>query len=259
MPRIAPKHPNYMANLQDSTDLFMAGEPDYSTWHLVPQAPSSYSIHITCQIENLGWLLEQLPKPFGIFDPNYRGYFVEVGAYDGIHYSNIMPWAKNWNGIMVEPMPENVALLQAAHKDKPWLHVEPVACGEKEGNIPMFFEREGSRLATTGQSAFMVPLVTLDSLLEKHKVESGFDLLVIDTEDYERLVLYGFTLTRWLPLLCIVETHEWQRLYIHRYFREHYRIYSEDHLNTLFVRRDWSPGDDNPCPCVPKEDVVIQT
>jgi FkbM family methyltransferase len=209
---------------------------------LIPQAPSSYKVHETCQIENLGYLLEQLPKPFGIFDPDYRGRFVEVGAFDGITYSNVWGLARDgWSGIMIEPMPENLEKLYEEHKDSPQIIVVPVACSDKEGVLPMFFEREGSREAKPNELCHQIKTMRLDDILNEVGWKPDFDLLVIDVEDHEQPVLRGFDLAYWRPKLAIIETHGHQRGIIHGIFESLYRIYSEDGLNTLFVRRDWCP------------------
>lgn len=209
---------------------------------LIPQSKSSYEVHETCQIENFGYLLEQLPKPFGIFNPDYRGRFVEVGAFDGITYSNVWGLAKaGWSGVMIEPMPENLEKLYAEHKDRPNIIVVPVACSDKEGVLPMFFEREGSREAKALELYHQIKTLPLDSILTDIKWHTDFDLLVIDTEDYEQPVLNGFKLGYWKPKLAIIETHGWQREWIHERFAPLYRVYSEDGLNTLFVRKDWCP------------------
>lgn len=207
---------------------------------LIPQSPSSYNIEPTCQIENLGLLLEQLPKPFGIFNPNYLGRFVEVGAFDGKTYSNVWSFIEaSWAGIMIEPMPENFALMKENLKDKPWIIMKNVACGEKWGAVKMFFEREGSREAKPDQVHHVIRTVTLDSILHKHRWTPNFDILVIDTEDMEKEVLAGFTLSYWKPLLAIIETHAPLRPIVHDIFDKDYSTYSEDGLNTLFTRRDW--------------------
>lgn len=209
---------------------------------LIPQSKSSYEVHPTCQIENLGWLLEQLPSPFGIFHFEKKGRLVEVGAFDGITYSNHYGLlSAGWPAILIEPMPENFSKCAEEHKHKPWVVCENVAVGEKEGTLDMFFEREGSRIAKPDEQKVSIPVKTLDSILKKHKWKPDFDLLVIDTEDYEQPVLKGFDLEYYRPKLCIIETHGWQRHWIHNWFSKLYRIYSEDGLNTLFVRKDWCP------------------
>lgn len=203
---------------------------------MIPQAPSSYEIHETCQIENLGSIYE---KVFGV---QRRKRFVEVGAFDGKVYSNVWGLARaGWAGIMIEPMEENFLKCIEEHKDHPWIKVEPVACGEKEGMIRMFFEREGSRLAQTAEEMAgqrPIPVMTLDSILEKHGWQPDFELLVVDVEDYEREVLNGFTLAKWRPKLAIIETHAIIRPFAHVYFDQAYCTIYEDGLNTIFLRRD---------------------
>ena len=210
---------------------------------MIAQAPSSYLVHPTCQVENLGWLLEQLPRPFGLFHSNLPdGKIVEVGSFDGATYSNCWGLIKaSWPAILIEPMLENVTRCLAEHKNRPWVIVEPVACGEADGNMQMHFEREGSRLAKEGEDRITVPMTTLNAILRKHDWQPDFDMLVIDVENYEQEVLKGFDLEFYRPKLCIVETHGWHREVIHQRFDKLYRVFFEDGLNTLFVRRDWCP------------------
>lgn len=104
-----------------------------------------------------------------------------------------------------------------------------------------FFEREGSRLAQDGEPRITVPMMTLNAILKKHDWQPDFDMLVIDVEGAEQYVLRGFDLDYYRPKLCIIETHSFQRKAIHEWFAKDYRVYSEDNLNTLFVRKDWSP------------------
>lgn len=210
---------------------------------LIPQAPSSYSIEETCQIENLGSLYEALPFPFGIFDPNYKGRFVEVGSFDGPTYSNVWGFIKaGWKGIMIEPMPGNLGLLAGNLSNIPSnrVVVEPMAASDKPGLIPMFFEREGSREAKPGELTHQIQAMRLDDILERNRWEPDFDILVIDVETHEQPVLRGFDLAKWQPKVAIVEAYHWQREWIINYFNG-YRVHYADGLNVIFAREDWSP------------------
>jgi FkbM family methyltransferase len=208
---------------------------------MIPQSASSYEIEPSCQIENLGWLLEQLPAPFGkrtsLSSP---GRLVEVGAFDGRTYSNTWGLIKDkWPAILIEPMLENVIRCLAEHKNRSWVIVEPVACGDSDGNLQLFFEREGSRLAKEGEPQTSVPMTTLNAVLRRHDWQPDFDMLVIDVEEFEQPVLRGFDLEFYRPKLCIIETYGWQREVIHQWFDKLYTIFYEDGLNTIFARRDW--------------------
>ena len=207
---------------------------------LIPQNPSSYEIEPSCQIENLGWLLEQLPFPFGQQLTHRTGRLVEVGSFDGRTYSNIWGLIKaGWPAILIEPMLENVIRCLAEHKNRPWVIVEPVACGDSEGNLQLFFEREGSRIAKAGEPQTSVPMTTLNAILKRHDWQPDFDMLVIDVEEFEQPVLRGFDLEDYRPKLVIIETYGWQRETIHQWFEKLYTIFYEDGLNTIFARRDW--------------------
>lgn len=210
---------------------------------LIPQAPSSYAIEETCQIENLGKLYEDLPKPFGIFDPNYKGRFVEVGAFDGPTYSNVWQFVKaGWTGIMIEPMPDNLTKLRDNLSSVPNHNVTvvPMAASDNPGLIPMFFEREGSREAKPGELTHQIQAMRLDDILEWLKVEPNFDILVIDVETHEQPVLRGFDLAKWGPKVAIVEAYDWQRDWILKFFGG-YHLYYADGLNVILVRKDWCP------------------
>ena len=55
----------------------------------------------SCQIKKLDEYFHD------IFGSKSDGYFIEVGAYDGISFSNTIPLVKNnWNGIYIEPVNE---------------------------------------------------------------------------------------------------------------------------------------------------------
>lgn len=210
---------------------------------LIPQAQSSYAIEETCQIENLGKLYEDLPKPFGIFDPEYEGRFVEVGSFDGPTYSNVWQFVKaGWKGIMIEPMEENRAKLRDNLIKIPHSRVilEPLACSDRPGLVPMFFEREGSREAKPGELTHMVQAMRLDDILEADRWEPDFDILVIDVETHEQPVLRGFDLAKWGPKVAIVEAYDWQREWILKRF-DGYNLYYADGLNVILVRKDWCP------------------
>jgi hypothetical protein len=127
----------------------------------------------------------------------------------------------------------------AEHKNRPWVIVEPVACGDSEGNLQLFFEREGSRIAKAGEPQTSVPMTTLNAILKRHDWQPDFDMLVIDVEEFEQPVLRGFDLEYYRPKLVIIETYGWQRETIHQWFEKLYTIFYEDGLNTIFARRDW--------------------
>ena len=85
--------------------------------HYYPQQPS-------CQIPNAWWL-------FSMFLGERRnGYFVEVGAYDGVFVSNTWGLAvREWEGLMLEPVPHLARLCRDNHSNHPWVRVIESAAG----------------------------------------------------------------------------------------------------------------------------------
>ena len=64
----------------------------------------------TCQISNM-WLIFET-----FFGQRTEGLFVEVGAFDGVLYSNT--WglaARGWRGLLIEPVPEFAAVACHEH------------------------------------------------------------------------------------------------------------------------------------------------
>lgn len=207
---------------------------DFATFQ---QDESSYYIHPTCQVVNLGAHYENV---FGIGKNDGR--YVEVGAFTGAIYSNVYGLAlAGWKGIAIEPMPENLGPLREAYANLPNIIIEPVAASSSNAPLVMFSEREGSRLKEETNPRNL-PIITvesrtLDSILEKHNWEPDFELLVIDTEGHEEDVMTGFTVEKWRPKLIIMETAG-RRPKLHNLIKNRYDILFEDGLNTLFIRRE---------------------
>lgn len=151
-----------------------------------------------------------------------RGYFVEVGAFDGERFSNTSWLADNgWRGLYVEPSPTYAKLCRLRHIFN-GVEVENVGVGDETTTLPL---REIGALSTLSQDAVdsylqiewsvrqmakkagsaMVPVHRLDDLLARHKVEAGFDMLVIDVGGFEEKVVSGFDIARWRPTLIIAE------------------------------------------------------
>jgi len=163
----------------------------------------------TCQIPCLEALY------YGIFG-NRTGLFVEVGAHDGVTYSNTWPLATlGWEGIYVEPIPEFATKCRENHAFHPDIYVEECAVGSEDGVLDMHTNGQlftGSRelgliLGVEEQVYISVIQRTLDSILHQYSVDK-IDLVVIDVEGMELEVLAGFNIPKYLPTMIIIEAHE---------------------------------------------------
>jgi hypothetical protein len=91
------------------------------------------------------------------------------------------------------------------------------------------------------QYVIMVPVRTLDDILEEANAPTPIDLLSIDVEGHELEVLRGFDLVRWQPRLIMLEDHV-NNLKKHRLLRRAgYRLIRRVGFNGWYVPDESSP------------------
>lgn len=204
----------------------------------------AFVVHPTCQIPGLPEIYEK------VFGPDFIGSFVEVGAFDGMTYSNTWGLANaGWTGIYIEAHPDFARQCIYNHSINPRIDVIPVACGSRNGEIELTVFGEVSTTVLSkwnrdwgmneNTPRLLVPMKTLDSL-----VAHQFDLLVIDVEEAEIEVLRGFTIEKYQPKMVIIELHEkqgtnpdqkgWQTPWVDNYMKGYRKIYA-DSINTIYV------------------------
>ncbi len=157
--------------------------------------------------------------------PDTPGFFIELGAYDGVMQSNsILFEASGWNGLLVEPNPANYAKCVRA---RPNAIVEHAACVASDyqqryttitdvGLMSMTNEsvlhggaREewlvrGESFIDRKRQEIDVPAETLSSILDKHHIEK-VNLMLLDVEGAEIEVLKGLDMTRHAPEYIVAE------------------------------------------------------
>lgn len=159
---------------------------------------------------------EKLDKLFqDCFGYKTDGTFVEVGAYDGRSWSHTFAIAEmGWKGVYVEPVPELAALCIKNHAKHRDVTTCCCAAGRTNGLTELHIEPDSICGSTMNLSIcknpikLLVPMLTLDTILEAAKIQPGFDVLSIDVEFAELEVLAGFTLERWMPKMMIIELCE---------------------------------------------------
>ncbi len=150
------------------------------------------------------------------------GFFVDVGAFDGIHLSNTYVFEKRgWSGICVEAARPYYEMCAANRPRSRCVHA---ACGAQEHEAVEFqFERGGlfsgtkvdaewvsdthARLGVpfAGFERAKVPGTTLDRLLGDGVRE--VDFISIDVEGAEIDVLAGCDLDRYRPRVLVIEAN----------------------------------------------------
>lgn len=148
--------------------------------------------------------------------PTANGTCVEVGANDGIKFSNSYYFEKKgWRCILVEPTAElcerirksrNSIIFECAASDVEGEAVFHIAEGvdlysslEQQSTMANFMSSENVHIKDV-----TVKTRRLDSILLESDIKN-IDFISIDVEGHEISVLNGFSINRWKPRIVIIE------------------------------------------------------
>lgn len=163
------------------------------------------------------------------FDFKRNGAYLDVGAFDGVHFSNTYLFDQaGWQGVCVEPHPAIFSYLVQNRPDSKCLHAACVSDMNK--NETTIFCEEIGLLSTThkapgyenfvkdrykkrglafsGFKTVIVPAITVDEILLRHFPGNvNIDLVSIDVEGAEMDVLQGFDVKRHKPGIIVIESN----------------------------------------------------
>jgi len=183
---------------------------------------------ITDNLQSRKILLDLLPTSnsqtgqdlMAIFKNDFKlgGFFVEIGATDGVGISNTLMLAQEfqWKGILCEPSAfwkENLV------KNRPESIIETRCCWSKSGEIVEFLESNENELSTISRFSasdsygkvrkrgkkYNVETVSLEDLLVENGAPLTIDFLSIDTEGSEYFILRDFPFHKYRFNLVVVE------------------------------------------------------
>jgi FkbM family methyltransferase len=155
-------------------------------------------------------------------DNAHTGICVEVGAYDGITYSNTLCFEKlGWTVILVEPDPALFRKILDARRARAFNVAAGAIAQEATLSVAQGAEylsavdpsrRHLRRIEVEKGVVREVPvrMDTLDHILEQACVER-VDFVSVDVEGYELEVLRGFTLAKYRPRVVLLE--DWSDLH----------------------------------------------
>lgn len=198
--------------------------------------------------------------------PRKNGYFVELGANDGVRQSNTYKLQKNygWTGLLVEPSPVR---FRECIVNRSFRNIPSVVCAAcvPFGFDGRFVEIQDSDLmsvamgmdvsdedaishADLGRKYLDSPLMrysygaharTLNSLLDDVGAPSRFDLLSLDVEGNELSVLKGINFSSYRPEWILVEVrHAEVAAYLEANgYCEHARLWTCDRYADILYRR----------------------
>ena len=166
--------------------------------------------HVDCNSVPLEKKLDSL------FQQKNDGFFIELGANDGLTQSNtvFLERERGWTGILIEPSVRGYKLCKKNRPNSICLNYACVSSEYTEKHILGDFSQnnlmgsvDGNRLKKT-QNLVSVKVKTLESILD-HYIVNGkmIDLLSLDTEGYELNILKGLNLNRYRPRYLLIEIY----------------------------------------------------
>lgn len=140
-----------------------------------------------------------------------KGFYVEIGAGDGVHISNTYLLEKaGWQGIIVDPLnySSNNMKLRKCIKDSravysksglklPFLAVENIPQKDQTENWSGILKHISDYSKTLPNKIIDVVTVSLNDLLEQHKAPIKIDYISIDTEGSEFEIISSFDFNKY--------------------------------------------------------------
>jgi len=194
------------------------------------------------------------------FDHKPTGFFIDVGAFDGIHLSNTYAFEQiGWTGICIEPHPEYFPLCSNNRKRSLCLQVACVSDDQNqfvdffaeetgllsglntEDNIADIQNRYNARkLEFTGIRKVTVLCKALNSIIQECSCQNvNIDFVSIDVEGTELDVLKSIDLNRYLPRVIVIEANtEKEKSELESFLHENsdYKLARSLKVNNFFAR-----------------------
>jgi FkbM family methyltransferase len=149
--------------------------------------------------------LSQDLKVIDFYKEKLNGFFIEIGACDGIEFSNtyLLETTYNWNGICVEPIPKQFEKLiinrsksicyNEAVYNESGLNIQfDIANGcELFSGIPDHIDTHKEKV-DNNKTTILVNTISLFDLLDKSNAPKFIEYLSLDTEGSEYEILKNF-------------------------------------------------------------------
>ena len=179
-----------------------------------------------------------------IFKSKANGFFIELGANDGLIQSNtaFLEFNRGWKGVLVEP--SQIAYNKCV-KNRPNSTCFNLACvsnNYKEDIIQGDFN--GSLMASVNgkrnntNTLIDCKVSTLESILDSVNA-STIDFLSLDTEGYEYDILCGLNLNKYRPKYMLIEVYSSDYIKLTQFLKENnYNLVA----NITNYNREDNPG-----------------
>jgi FkbM family methyltransferase len=225
-------------------------------------------LHLTIRIKMESYFrkfhsLNKLDEALSNLLPHKNGYYVEIGANDGISQSNSLYFErkKNWSGILVEPDKDNFRRLTRNRKKRnKFFNCACVSFEFKENFIEFIYSNlmsitlndksefdkvnthalSGMRFLAKDEmiKTYLVPAINLESILEKADAPTLMDFFSLDVEGHELDVLKGLTHIKYRFKYILIETEEFVIINSYLNNARYHFIEKLSHHDYLFKNAD---------------------
>ncbi len=153
------------------------------------------------------------------FDGVNKGFYIDVGSYDPILYSNTyLFYLKGWRGINIDARPGSMDIFKALRPED--INIE-VAIGKEKKSLTYYmfqepalngFSKEISENRHNNtpykiQQKIELPIMRLETILDKYvPLHTAIHFMNIDVEGLDLEVLQSNDWNKYKPLMMLVET-----------------------------------------------------
>jgi len=139
-----------------------------------------------------------------IFFEKENGFFIELGAYDGLTQSNtaFFEKTKNWTGILIEASRDRY---EECVKNRPNSKCVNTACSATDNASISFNHENGLMSKVVDDGLYSCDTSTLETILDNCEVDRNIDFLSLDVEGHELEVLEGLNLCKYRPNYMLIE------------------------------------------------------
>ena len=178
-----------------------------------------------------------------LFNHKKDGFFIELGAFDGITQSNtyFFELNRNWKGLLIEPSKNSFDLCCI---NRPNSIVVNCCCVSNtytdtkifgDFNSTLMSSVNGERLRSN--QLIEVKALTLEKILDENNIDIEIDFLSLDTEGYELPILQGLNLDKYRPKYLLIEiySNEFNNILIYlesKYYFLHSNFTNYNHIDS---------------------------
>jgi len=199
---------------------------------------------------------------YELFKDKKDGFYVDVGAYSGITFSNTYLFElQGWRGICIEP---HEGLFPQLQENRPNSICLKVAVWDRDADDVPFYATPWGSWSIVWEDKKKPPPTRprpyvdlqhpqakkLDTILEENDAPIGFEILSIDVEGTEWHILNGFNIEKYRPRVIVIEFPH-AKPPLDTYFKEHEytqvakrnsanHIYCRDKEDAPIINKGWN-------------------